>query len=155
QPSSTLPSHTPSISQSLCYTILYFFFFTLRRPPRSTLFPYTTLFRSAGVGRTALYESLKRPDRPGRDTTARPRWSGTAAARDSAASRLVTRPARRPGARGPGGRSRRLRPPSSASRAPPDPAWAWRSRRTARAAGRGVARDRRAAAWGGRAARAR
>src|SRR5205807_8347726 len=23
-----------------------FFFFTLRRPPRSTLFPYTTLFRS-------------------------------------------------------------------------------------------------------------
>src|SRR5207249_7658267 len=84
QPSSTLPSHTPSISQSLCYTILYFFFFTLRRPPRSTLFPYTTLFRSAGVGRTALYESLKRPDRPGRDTTARPRWSGTAAARDSA-----------------------------------------------------------------------
>src|SRR5215510_4884081 len=29
-------------------TILYFFFFFLmiRRPPRSTLFPYTTLFRS-------------------------------------------------------------------------------------------------------------
>src|SRR5690625_5553510 len=25
-----------------------FFFFSLRRPPRSTLFPYTTLFRSAG-----------------------------------------------------------------------------------------------------------
>src|SRR5262249_57425355 len=25
---------------------LYFFLFTLRRPPRSTLFPYTTLFRS-------------------------------------------------------------------------------------------------------------
>src|SRR5690554_7914633 len=24
----------------------YFFFFTIRRPPRSTLFPYTTLFRS-------------------------------------------------------------------------------------------------------------
>src|SRR5690606_40366374 len=27
--------------------LLYFFVFTLRRPPRSTLFPYTTLFRSA------------------------------------------------------------------------------------------------------------
>src|SRR5690348_17417780 len=27
---------------------LYIFFLTLRRPPRSTLFPYTTLFRSAG-----------------------------------------------------------------------------------------------------------
>src|SRR5690606_41644962 len=24
----------------------FFFFFTIRRPPRSTLFPYTTLFRS-------------------------------------------------------------------------------------------------------------
>src|SRR5437764_8223026 len=26
--------------------MLFFFFFLLRRPPRSTLFPYTTLFRS-------------------------------------------------------------------------------------------------------------
>src|SRR5438270_59135 len=26
---------------------VFFFFFMLRRPPRSTLFPYTTLFRSA------------------------------------------------------------------------------------------------------------
>src|SRR5260370_15512679 len=32
--------------------LLYFFFFFLmiRRPPRSTLFPYTTLFRSPGTG---------------------------------------------------------------------------------------------------------
>src|SRR6266851_5330603 len=31
-----------------CYTIflLFFFFLMIRRPPRSTLFPYTTLFRS-------------------------------------------------------------------------------------------------------------
>src|SRR2546430_8299478 len=28
---------------------MYFFFLMIRRPPRSTLFPYTTLFRSAGV----------------------------------------------------------------------------------------------------------
>src|SRR3712207_8720345 len=28
---------------------LYFFFLMIRRPPRSTLFPYTTLFRSAGA----------------------------------------------------------------------------------------------------------
>src|SRR2546426_12719134 len=28
---------------------LFFFFLMIRRPPRSTLFPYTTLFRSAGV----------------------------------------------------------------------------------------------------------
>src|SRR5256885_13333207 len=29
---------------------LYFFFLMIRRPPRSTLFPYTTLFRSARAG---------------------------------------------------------------------------------------------------------
>src|SRR3712207_7635696 len=28
----------------------FFFFLMIRRPPRSTLFPYTTLFRSGGVG---------------------------------------------------------------------------------------------------------
>src|SRR2546422_5397796 len=28
--------------------IVYFFFLMIRRPPRSTLFPYTTLFRSSG-----------------------------------------------------------------------------------------------------------
>src|SRR4051794_41206062 len=38
----------PSISFCLLTTPLLFFFFFLmiRRPPRSTLFPYTTLFRS-------------------------------------------------------------------------------------------------------------
>src|SRR5467141_2229573 len=29
---------------------LFFFFLMIRRPPRSTLFPYTTLFRSAFAG---------------------------------------------------------------------------------------------------------
>src|SRR3712207_671086 len=33
-------------SSSLC---LLFFFLMIRRPPRSTLFPYTTLFRSADI----------------------------------------------------------------------------------------------------------
>src|SRR5215813_14304155 len=28
------------------YSLSYFFFLMIRRPPRSTLFPYTTLFRS-------------------------------------------------------------------------------------------------------------
>src|SRR3712207_6967274 len=32
----------------MCYILLIIFFFLMiRRPPRSTLFPYTTLFRSA------------------------------------------------------------------------------------------------------------
>src|SRR2546430_11259321 len=30
--------------------MLFFFFLMIRRPPRSTLFPYTTLFRSNGPG---------------------------------------------------------------------------------------------------------
>src|SRR5262249_61657236 len=39
------------------YTLFLFFFLIIRRPPRSTLFPYTTLFRSSWNGR--LY-SVKR-----------------------------------------------------------------------------------------------
>src|SRR5947209_20542236 len=37
-----------SVSSSLLllYLFCFFFFLTIRRPPRSTLFPYTTLFRS-------------------------------------------------------------------------------------------------------------
>src|SRR5437016_8702132 len=33
---------------ALCY--VFFFFLMIRRPPRSTLFPYTTLFRSNSTG---------------------------------------------------------------------------------------------------------
>src|SRR5690349_25114026 len=32
---------------------LFFFFLMIRRPPRSTLFPYTTLFRSSAMSRLA------------------------------------------------------------------------------------------------------
>src|SRR5436190_21022442 len=34
----------------LVSTFFFFFFLMIRRPPRSTLFPYTTLFRSTLVG---------------------------------------------------------------------------------------------------------
>src|SRR2546422_5277374 len=34
------------------YHFCFFFFLMIRRPPRSTLFPYTTLFRSACQPRT-------------------------------------------------------------------------------------------------------
>src|SRR2546429_9852373 len=47
--------HTCSSSMDNCFisydsslTLLFFFFLMIRRPPRSTLFPYTTLFRSVG-----------------------------------------------------------------------------------------------------------
>src|SRR5438067_13283013 len=46
-------------------SIFLFFFLMIRRPPRSTLFPYTTLFRSLGVeGRRRLVqdEDLGRGD---------------------------------------------------------------------------------------------
>src|SRR5689334_24276034 len=46
-----------------------FFFLMIRRPPRSTLFPYTTLFRSvivAASGKLAAYDR----------NTGNPRWFG-------------------------------------------------------------------------------
>src|SRR5438477_12932617 len=59
---------------SLSYFCFFFFFFFLmiRRPPRSTLFPYTTLFRSRNRDRAcplpndiapAAADHLSRPDR--------------------------------------------------------------------------------------------
>src|SRR2546426_7372359 len=39
----------------------------IRRPPRSTLFPYTTLFRSLGGLKTAVGQ-VHAPSRPGRFT---------------------------------------------------------------------------------------
>src|SRR4030042_5870318 len=33
------------------FTFVFFFFLMIRRPPRSTLFPYTTLFRSRQLPR--------------------------------------------------------------------------------------------------------
>src|SRR3712207_9049290 len=45
----------------MCYIHL-FFFLMIRRPPRSTLFPYTTLFRSRGGERGQVEpELLERP----------------------------------------------------------------------------------------------
>src|SRR5258707_1742094 len=35
--------------QVLRCNLFFFFFLMIRRPPRSTLFPYTTLFRSSGI----------------------------------------------------------------------------------------------------------
>src|SRR5258708_35043828 len=35
-----------SVVSYSCFELLIFFFLMIRRPPRSTLFPYTTLFRS-------------------------------------------------------------------------------------------------------------
>src|ERR1039457_2272557 len=42
-----LPSAGRRKQRSLWFVRFFFFFLMIRRPPRSTLFPYTTLFRSA------------------------------------------------------------------------------------------------------------
>src|SRR5215216_7199641 len=62
----------------MMFLVLFFFFLMIRRPPRSTLFPYTTLFRSP-----------------------RPRSGGRAGTRRSApaASGSPSRSALRPGPR--------------------------------------------------------
>src|SRR2546427_8862922 len=46
-----------------CYSflLLFFFFLMIRRPPRSTLFPYTTLFRSDVVARIMAEPLLTAP----------------------------------------------------------------------------------------------
>src|ERR1051326_9345925 len=48
--------------------VVVFFFLMIRRPPRSTLFPYTTLFRSrherdVGAGQNVLVRGLKAEER--------------------------------------------------------------------------------------------
>src|SRR5262249_60988599 len=45
-----LAAHRDHLSSALAHHLItsLFFFFMIRRPPRSTLFPYTTLFRSEG-----------------------------------------------------------------------------------------------------------
>src|SRR5256885_13818365 len=45
--------------------IIFFFFLMIRRPPRSTLFPYTTLFRSDRL-RVAGVRKVRASEQPGR-----------------------------------------------------------------------------------------
>src|SRR5436189_6239172 len=59
-----------SCSVSSTRFVLFFFFLMIRRPPRSTLFPYTTLFRSAAPphpldtqGPSTMGEVRDAPDR--------------------------------------------------------------------------------------------
>src|SRR6478609_11470880 len=45
------------VGELLFYFFFFFFFLMIRRPPRSTLFPYTTLFRSDAVAAAVLGEA--------------------------------------------------------------------------------------------------
>src|SRR2546427_2074086 len=46
---------------------LFFFFLMIRRPPRSTLFPYTTLFRSRERARAEPVSGERRPPENSRE----------------------------------------------------------------------------------------
>src|SRR5688572_33245168 len=46
--------------------LIFFFFFMIRRPPRSTLFPYTTLFRSGAGWKRCVPAARGGPDGSGR-----------------------------------------------------------------------------------------
>src|SRR2546430_6525257 len=55
-----------SVLEVLFLLLIFFFFLMIRRPPRSTLFPYTTLFRSpsrrAGFGSWRSLTACQRGD---------------------------------------------------------------------------------------------
>src|SRR6266496_1241950 len=63
------------------YSLIFFFFFLMiRRPPRSTLFPYTTLFRSRPQDANPVNRWLARIYRPVIDSVLRRPWAVVAAA---------------------------------------------------------------------------
>src|SRR6266513_4612183 len=53
------------------FSYIFFFFLMIRRPPRSTLFPYTTLFRSSASRRTSRWPP-RTPTTRGRPGTPAP-----------------------------------------------------------------------------------
>src|SRR2546427_3691563 len=69
--------------------MLFFFFLMIRRPPRSTLFPYTTLFRSIPVSRASRCHQLNvRPLSSATSIARAARWRGGAARSEEHTSEL-------------------------------------------------------------------
>src|SRR3712207_7145416 len=81
----------------MTYFVVFFFFLMIRRPPRSTLFPYTTLFRSRGrvVRRAGLVggaaHARDRHTRGARRAGARRADDGAAARSEEHTSELQSR----------------------------------------------------------------
>src|SRR2546430_5580428 len=71
-----------SLHYSQTSFVLFFFFLMIRRPPRSTLFPYTTLFRSLAI------PAAGRSGRDRDDEVLPPSPSGASAAGDRKSTRL-------------------------------------------------------------------
>src|SRR5690606_42051098 len=88
-PSFSPSSHTDRLPLYLRSRLLVLSFFMLRRPPRSTLFPYTTLFRSRADVVLHRADGVKRRIKCGRLTTARrPGNQDDAVRRDRKSTRL-------------------------------------------------------------------
>src|ERR1039458_10814410 len=51
-----------AVSLCICSVLCFFFFLMIRRPPRSTLFPYTTLFRSQRLSCEGILERIVREE---------------------------------------------------------------------------------------------
>src|SRR2546430_5202726 len=69
--------------------VLFFFFLMIRRPPRSTLFPYTTLFRSVHQDRRHALPARDEahPSDRGRDSSSRGAPQGALGYRAAGADR--------------------------------------------------------------------
>src|SRR3989449_9278936 len=79
------------VTRRLVLTFLFFFFLMIRRPPRSTLFPYTTLFRSLERhARRALVVGMPPVDETGRPLppVCRARFAVVPSFRDRKSTRL-------------------------------------------------------------------
>src|SRR3712207_7508745 len=72
-----------------------FFFLMIRRPPRSTLFPYTTLFRSARTAAQASVSRIRRVSLIGQGVVCARSFSLSCLYSSSCASPSVLRPAAR------------------------------------------------------------
>src|SRR5262249_58677899 len=59
----------------LSLSLSFLFFSMIPRPPRSTLFPYTTLFRSQSLPRGSAFQDQARPAGPARRVDRRDRVS--------------------------------------------------------------------------------
>src|SRR2546429_6307625 len=84
-PTQQQPGHRHNILQYLC-GFFFFFFLMIRRPPRSTLFPYTTLFRS--VRARGLWSGAAGADGAAEITLARAAAQARASVIDRKSTRL-------------------------------------------------------------------
>src|SRR5256885_4761953 len=80
------------VERNIFRCVVFFFFLMIRRPPRSTLFPYTTLFRTTPNGAAKYWRNWRAsPEAWARCRTCRPPWCRNSRS-SSSTSCLPTRP---------------------------------------------------------------